>query len=69
MEAETHLSFRKLFKRDGDSMELVVTSCPVVGMDKTSEWGTTGDGTAESIGIVATSAGKEKEGQKYLHTY
>jgi len=43
-------------------MELVVTSFPVAGMDRASEWGT-GGGTVESIGMVAT-AGKE-EGQKY----
>lgn len=43
-------------------MELVVTSFPVAGMDRASEWGT--GGTVESIGMVATSAGKE-EGQKY----
>ena len=42
-------------------MELVVTSFPVAGMDRASEWGT--GGTVESIGMVAT-AGKE-EGQKY----
>lgn len=66
MEAETHLSFRKRCKRDGDSMELVVTSCPVVGMDRTSEWETTGGGTAESTGMVATRTEKEDK-NTYLH--
>jgi len=32
-------------------MELVVTSCPVVGMGRTSECGATGIGTAELIDI------------------
>lgn len=44
-------------------MDLVVTSCPVAGMDRVSEWSTGGD-TVESIGMVATSARKE-ERQKY----
>jgi hypothetical protein len=40
-------------------MELVVTSCPVAGMDRALEW-STGGGTVESIGMVATKGGRTK---------
>ena len=45
-------------------MELVVTSCPVAGIDSASEWGT-GGGTIEPIGMVPTSGRREVKNTSY----